>query len=1638
MNAQAPTPASRPARGSGKLKKLLLVLLALAAVLILVVAVFGPAIASSVGRGIAEREANKQISGKLAIGSLSLSWGGPQSITGIKLLDPQGAVVGEAEASVGVGLRSLATGGLDLGEVTAKLKADVKQVVSPSGKDRTTNLEEALRPPPGVAGARVPTPGAPTPGAAPASPEIRLPAGLAARIRLLDSELRYTGELTPGSGVRTVGLTGISAQGDLTLGAPLTFTATANTLDGKRAIQLDVTANNITQADGLVTLDKADGTAKIDGAIPAEYLELIAARGGAGAGTGNGGTGDEPARVAGHFQLKDGRLTLADPAHPPFIEVRVPASALASAGAAMRVDKRPLITLIVERLDVPVPFGRTGTADYRGAVLMAMLRGSEMTGTLALTPGAPQAEMKPFAINPFELRVGSRDFIDGFGVAGELKTMYAGADAGRIGIDIVAADLLDGTGAFRASGPGRLRGQFQISNVPTAILQPLAQDIDLAQVLGPTLQADIRAGLQTQAPGTTSALAGGSAGSTGAVSEATASPYISGTVGSEKTSVWLDMFVDADRLRTRNEGIKVESRALGYLARRFTPADSGLEITGPGYGSITMKNFEFIGATGGAGALDLSCSSADARIIVGELAVKPAGAAAPLELSSLDTTITFNGEKTPVVKVEHQYGYNGETIAALGVLKIAGLLKADPAAPGKLGISVKSARPDGTLTVRDIPSSLGALGGDQALAFARAALGQSVDMSLNAAPAQDGSSTVTLNLTSSNATGSGKLVLAGGRLKTLDDGLSLALQRPAEVLNAALNSGGTGARVTVDSSSALSLKLSGIDVALSDAGLDPATLSAKAEIRTQGMGVTLQGPAGSATGRAERVALDTLALDAVLDGKGGGDITLDSRGQFQGNAFTASGTIGAGGVLTPGGVDIRNVSPRGSIALKDVPTSLVALFDPEQAALVQAAAGGTINADIAALPSGKGLDIKLTSTELAVNTRAVIDGDRLKIGPTTASAEISPAAAETILALKAPSLTPRPALPSVAKLSVEASEITLPIEGPTRLGSRPLGVYRVNMRSDGDIIVNNAVLLGAGTSSARPLNVGVRGLALGVVMNQDPSAVGGELSAELQVFDPASPRDSVATMSLSGGTTGLADLRDASVKVASTAALDRWLGTPGLAALALGDTLDVVVVGQKVSQAGGSIVTAGLQSPKLRAKVAVAVSPEGSRVQPFDASWTLDPALADRYLFTGADGKPTARLSRPVTLTLAVRALTVGPMATPLAPGAFAMDLSFTAPGLAIMTPDGVEADMGNLIGRLASAKTPGQVQFEVSTPGVRLSSVGGKATAQAEAAKPLSITGTLENVADLSGALTTDRLAVTSNVKGDLPTPLLDALSGQQGALVDLLGQRVDTRIVTTSLSKTGGQLDADLTADNASAAAKGEIRAGVFVASQPVFARMTRITAEASKRFISTVIPILDKIEKTADDKPAVITATNLTAPLDNDMSKLNGDVVFDLGTVQFKASDFFGEILKATSNAALGKVGQKIPPFKAQIRQGVVTYERFTIPTGEFDLSTEGRVDLVKKKMKVTVWVPVLALADEITGALKVASLPGLRELSSIPLKISGDLDNPDTEIDFERLGKDIIKLPGDAAGGAGEGVEDILKGVGDLFKKKKRKK
>ena len=306
-----------------------------------------------------------------------------------------------------------------------------------------------------------------------------------------------------------------------------------------------------------------------------------------------------------------------------------------------------------------------------------------------------------------------------------------------------------------------------------------------------------------------------------------------------------------------------------------------------------------------------------------------------------------------------------------------------------------------------------------------------------------------------------------------------------------------------------------------------------------------------------------------------------------------------------------------------------------------------------------------------------------------------------------------------------------------------------------------------------------------------------------------------------------------------------------------------------------------------------------------------------------------------------------------------------------------------------------------------------------------------LEDFADASGAPAFDRARLTSTIKGQLPTPLVDALASMNGNLTALAGPTFAADIRTVGLSKADvtGTLDAKIDAPYADFALQGRFEAGpdgpILAATQPMETRVVRVTNETSEKVLGVLFPLLTRFEKTADDQPAVITATGLTLPLDGRTESINGKFSVHPGTLQFETKSFFAKLLNATSNRSVGSIGQKLKPFDIDVVRGVATYKDAIIPAGEFDIETYGTVNLNKRKMDVYALVPLYAIQDDLAAAAK--RVPGVGKLTSIPIRAKGSFDNPEIGIDFEEL---VRRVPQNL----GNGVGDILdRTIGDLLNK-----
>ncbi len=121
----------------------------------------------------------------------------------------------------------------------------------------------------------------------------------------------------------------------------------------------------------------------------------------------------------------------------------------------------------------------------------------------------------------------------------------------------------------------------------------------------------------------------------------------------------------------------------------------------------------------------------------------------------------------------------------------------------------------------------------------------------------------------------------------------------------------------------------------------------------------------------------------------------------------------------------------------------------------------------------------------------------------------------------------------------------------------------------------------------------------------------------------------------------------------------------------------------------------------------------------------------------------------------------------------------------------------------------------------------------------------------------------------------------------------------------------------------------------------------------------------------------------------------------------------MLKLVNARGVGVIGRQLEPLKVHVKQGVATYDSWTIPLGEFRVRSEGVVDLVRSSMDVVTYVPIEALSEKALSSLKAGTfagkaLPGVADaLREVPFRTKGALGGARTSIDFEMVAKNAVK-------------------------------
>lgn len=1682
-----PGESSRPAAPRRRRRRILIVAGAVLLVLVVLVALV-PTIAGSMAPRRVEAAINKSINGKATVDGASFSWFGGQRIGPVTIADAHGNQVAVVTLEAERGLLGLARAGLGWGPMNL-------------GVARVSGEATLYRYADGAAAPEPPKPGTPPRQPPPAAEPVSLPRGLTATLildnldlRVVDVEQVKAG--APAAVARVPALKGTVSITDATaaaadVGGELFYGPRPDSPSrpGGR-VAIVATADSLTDSAGRLTPDLARVDAKVVATDAAVVIADSLARMEGRLVEGLGDRMRATVTVNGTMANADAAITAAAPGLDADIALKSTDGVLTAprpgtvrlAGDAIvplvpglretleksdrvRLERAPEVRLVLDRLRLGLPTGG-GSLDLRGAEVGMALQTAEAAGQVAVPgPGGEPGALRPFTVAPASLRLDSADLTREVTLKGGTSATLAGQPAGTLDVDMAAGQPLDASGGVRAGVAERLRGRAALTGVATAIAQPFAEaaGVDLARDVGPQLDLSLVA----------------------AQPEAGGPSRITAQVASENINGAAALLVDPRTIRTAPEGVDLRIGTIGPIATRAL-RDAGVTVESGGSVALTASDaavdLDRLRAAGGG--TDLRAFSGVVRVQAGQMAGRLARAGEPVrtwQLAPLNATINARDLASGAsVKASTSATLDGEPAVTIGVdLAATGLVGPGgapaaglPAINGRVavsGVSTRIAQPWVEAAGLDLPAGVGP---KMDVVLTAASRGGATGAA-GGFPETD----LDLSIRSAGVSGTAPLTLAGRTVRARGQ-TELSIRSPGTL------AGGAARQRGLALSEGGSIRATTRDLAIEfDRDWRPVLGRSVADVELTVGGFSI-GPAAEpaeagapAPAPAAPVALNQMTAAAKL--APGRDPSVSFRGSAShgGAAFFSQGEmafpglIGDGGALTPG-----TVRPVGSIEINNLPTTLATLVAPSRPAapgeragldlarLLRDAAGPTMSVTLNSRPprggdaAARDIDLRVQSPGVNGQAAATVNGTSLAVQTVDFRARVSPELAATLIDAAGPGLASRPALAGPAMVTLSVSPVTIPLKGvaPDFTGAGD-ALLRVGL--EGLTQVSNVVVAGDGGQPRDIGPIGLRDILLTASVPMGSLAKDGPAKpAEARLTGAILGADQRPVAAVEGGgrvvlaAGGPAGNLDATLKlnIQDAGWFDTFMGDPGLVSGAVGPTAELNSAATVEFTPGSFaysrvVLSSSLNSPRMATMqgLKAAVTPGSVALQaPMVLSWAIDPAWANRYLRPSdpRQGGDILRLAAPTRATLSVfrLALSTAPGSGLMAPGKFEADAEFAAPRSDITVGPAdraVRTTLQNLRARFAGGREPGTLGFSLS-----IDDAGG---GRGPSGKPaVTAGGGLYGVSDAAGNPTLGQARLTATGAAyAVPTVLVDSLANQQGLLIEAIGPTSNLEFKTQGLSRSAGTFEIAATSPRIDARISGNMQTGTVVLPGTQRLAALKVVTPEFGEMLTAGLPQLATIEKRPEDGPATVSVTDLRAPIDGDWSKLNGTIVLDLAQARLQVSSMFGQLLKLAGQQANSTVGRRLEPIRVVAQNGVLRYDRVTIPLGEFMLQTSGAVDLVNRQVDVVTYVPFGALSDEAAGLLgnDIGRLLGGRlaidQATMVPIRTTGPFSNtqtkPDLEMFAKEAGRTLLGSPEKVIGG---GLQDLLDKLGNGNKKR----
>ncbi|MCA9278652.1 MAG: hypothetical protein H6815_10725 [Phycisphaeraceae bacterium] len=462
--------------------------------------------------------------------------------------------------------------------------------------------------------------------------------------------------------------------------------------------------------------------------------------------------------------------------------------------------------------------------------------------------------------------------------------------------------------------------------------------------------------------------------------------------------------------------------------------------------------------------------------------------------------------------------------------------------------------------------------------------------------------------------------------------------------------------------------------------------------------------------------------------------------------------------------------------------------------------------------------------------------------------------------------------------------------------------------------------------------------------------------------------------------------------------------------------------------------------------VKIALNQDAIEAQPFNLAWTITPAMGSVLLPASmglAIDAPSQvqldvsklRLSRPKAQVATI------PAVGPLKPDVFALNMAVSSPALSLkaqrMLP-GATKDAAPIPGPAHQMRVTDLGLDLYNKPNGQLELRGnalidGK-PANAEGMKGIALWGTLDGFRDAQGIVTTDTAKVSADILlRKVPTLFVDALIGRKDMAAEALGPLAYVTLKLREASATSGSVTAELSSERATGDLAGVIRDGVFVSTEPISFTLKELSPAFTKSLFRSV-PVIGGITKSASEDPAVLKISNVRYPLDGDLHKLNATMFFDPGTAQVQAGEsLLGNLLLPELRSGPKVVGRKLDSMTVTVENGIAQYPKYTVPLGEFSVSSSGSVNIADRTMDLVTYLPLGAVATETLGAagsdLSKLML-NLDEITPLPFRVKGSFADPSVKLDekmlIESVGKQLLRPDQIIQKGLDGALKDLIGG------------